>query len=124
MLAFYINVANKLVPLRAFFIYSILALLGFIFYAFTLAPTAQYDAWLVPAALTVLWLLLAYAMIQLFAFRPDLALPSPQNKTKRLTVLTSTFKRKLYQFLAFIYTLCSVALIVLTIRALNLALAR
>lgn len=123
MLALYINLAKKLVPLRAFFIYMILALLGFIVYAFTLAPTAQYDIWLVPAALTILWLLLAYAMIQLFAFAPDLLAPNSSKQTTRLTAISLAFKRKLYQCIAFVYSVCSIALIILTLRSLNLALA-
>lgn len=120
--ATYSKLAQKLYPIKLVFIVGIILLVCFIGYMFMFKASEGTNAWLVPAALGILWLLLCYMLTVMFVNFPDFS-PLKEANTKRLTRWKLKAQRLAYRIMSVVYTLLSISLIFLTLRSLRLVLS-
>ncbi|WP_286263099.1 hypothetical protein [Thalassotalea atypica] len=115
MLEFYCRAANRLVAFRAAYILLFVINIGFICYALIFPDSAAFDVGLLPALLTFLWLLLLFLFCQMFGSVGDLTTQSKGLLKKSKQKL----KRFIYGSFALLFSLLSIAVVLLSIRSLN-----
>jgi len=116
MLDFYCRVAKKLIIFRAYFLLMLVIDFSFVCYALAFTDSAAFELGLFPALLAFLWLLLLQLFCQMFGTAGDLTNPTQGffSKSKR------KLKRFMYGGFALLFSLLSVAVLLLSIRSINI----